>query len=358
MPLESIGMEPNTKNEIENINDLWDKPYDGLSLEGRSVTLREYFSEISKYYDDVFKSTNRIFEQQKIPEGKYILFIDATNGAGLATNPALKKVEDGILKELYKSETGNEEIKRLSFQVNNMRYCLGIPKNDKRFKHINAYNLREEIPSDYEENCVGVVSSGSGADVLEEKPIKDVTNLLMKTALSNFLEKIPKDIPKFGICFSAQLMANVYSGAEIDFIYSNKNEEKNKNDRERKIGVHQVFKTIEHDFLNKFKNKFFVGKNHGQEIVGSSILPHKGEILATNMDGKVEILNLKEVNAIATQFHPEAGFVRLILGYILEGKEIPEDVLDHVFNRKYDHMREAFFGAVLQTIGEHLKAKK
>ena len=329
------------------INKYWDDSNFKIQIGGESLTLRECYERQIAYSDKVFESTKKL-SAEIIPEGKYILFINSAQG-GTADHPEIGLVAKERIEMMYRMETGSDEINEESkakFQENNMRRCLGLEPRDQRLRAINAYN--EEIPKDLS-NCVGVVFSGSKADVLDEE---DGENIAMRESVREFMLHTHEkeiDVPKFGICFGGQLSAEVYADAKIGYVKDMQGE------KTRTQGVNEIYKTRTgkyFSFWDELPHTIYVPQDHGQEIERKTVESMHAEVLAENTNGGVEVLYLKEAEALCTQFHPEAGSIRMDISESLYGNKIPPNVL---FENDTDKVREVFFTLFIKTIGRYLE---
>lgn len=321
-------------------NHFWNDPDYKINIEGKNLSMKECYDKVIEQSQQIFEKT-RVIALEQIPKGKYILYINSTI-EGVARNKNIKYIDNERLEKMYKSETGSSEINPENFQERNMRYCLGLAEEDTdRFKTINLF--KEEIPTNLS-NCVGIVFSGSEADITDEAHIERIDMTKKARTLVTYSKKLK--IPKLGICFGGQLIANE-AGAKIQWILD---QEGNKN---RITGVNEISEkeTAEYSTLPiEFPSSvFYVAKNHGQRIERGTI-PADGEILAESKNGEVEMIYFSDTNTICTQFHPEVNPIRL---------DIAESMADskkdnsEFFIKNPEEIRATLFPSFLKIVGNY-----
>lgn len=327
----------NNEGKKESYNKYWDDPTFKINVEGNSLSLRECYERAVKRAEEIHQNTKKIANEQ-IPEGKFILFVNAAKG-GLVDNPEIDKIDRERLAMMYTEETGSPEIDSEGFQENNMKYCLGLEKDDKTMlKTFSVYD-GGELPD--LTNCVGIVFSGSAANIKntaeEDRQMVDkMRDLANKAHYLNIL--------MLGLCFGGQMLAN-FQGAEVHFVDE-------KNPDKRIVGLQKTFKTEhakDHPIFegNQEKEHHHVAQNHGQKI-DKNTLSEYAKILLENENGDVDMLHI--YNILITQFHPEVGSTRLDTGGSLYG--IGEDEVKNIFENDPLEFRSIIFPYFLKMIGE------
>jgi GMP synthase-like glutamine amidotransferase len=270
------------KEKRSKINKFWRDSNFKINLDGKDITLKEAYFEALKRSKEVFKKTKETLEQE-IPQGKFILYVNQTQ-KGMMENPDIKYVDKDRLELINEAETGEKEIIE-SYQIANIRYCLGMEKGDERFKVFNSYT---DDPSNLDlSNCVGVVFSGG------EAYIKDETNEERKSMVENS-NKIVSDttdlkLPRLGICFGAQLLANNLGG-KIDWVYQE--------DHNKRITGSEKIKSMNPEL----PTELVIAENHAQDIHLGDM---QAQVLALNENGALEVFQTG--NTLCTQGHPEVG---------------------------------------------------
>lgn len=335
----------------KRFNKFWRNKDYKIEVNGEMLTLKQCYDREIERKDAIFEATKKIMEKQ-IPKGKFILYVNSTL-KGVAGHDNIKYIDRDRLKKMYRSETGRSKIDPKNFQKNNMCRRLGFEREDERFKVVNSF--KEGMKFDLS-NCVGIVLSGSEADVtdetiLERMRIKENASEILKSSNS---ENLKRPIPKAAICFAAQLAANL-AGAEIRWIL-----DKNGN-RVRVQGMKEIYTKYKKDaealhpllqeFLKFKKTTFCVAKNNGQKI-DKNTLPEGVEILAENEDGDIEMFYSWLTNTLGTQFHPEADATRLDIGESVNNVEEPPN---EIFTQDLDEIGEIFFSIFLNMAGEHAR---
>lgn len=324
-----------------DLNHFWNNPDYKILIENQELSLQECYDKIVERSENIFKETRKVALEQ-IPEGKYILYINSTI-EGVIRNKNIKYIDKERLEKMYQSETGNPEIDPENFQERNISYCLGLTKEDKRLKAINLF--KEEIPTDLSD-CVGIVFSGSEADITDEVHIEriEMTNKA-KTLVQNS-KKL--NIPKLGICFGAQLLANE-EGANIEWILDKEG------NKVKITGMNEILKKDVHKSsylpIEFNSSVFYVAKNHSQRIKKES-LPSDAEVVAESGNGEVEIVYFPHTNIICTQFHPEVNAIRL---NISESINNPQKDTSDFFIKNIEDIRSEIFPGFLKIVGNYAK---
>lgn len=332
-----------SKNIIETkeskearLNKYWRDPNYKIEINGEFLTLKECYERTLVRTQEIFEKTKQTLNEQ-IPEGKFILYVNQTK-KGMMASEDINLIDKDRLEKLYQAETGNKE-KSDDFQIDNIKYCLGIEKEDSRFKVFNSYNTDEEIPD--LNNCIGMVFSGGEAYINgEDNPER----IAMLEKSKNLIKESKKfDIPKLGICLGAQLLAHE-EGAEVDWV---KNED---DENERVTGMDQIIKTettIENSFIQDFNEIVFIAQNHGQEIKEGIVLT--GKILAKNEKGSIEVIQFPD-GTICMQGHAEVGSIRMDVGMNLN--EILKEP-SYIFQNDLEKIRELVFPTFLKLAGAY-----
>lgn len=318
------------KEKRARINKFWRDQNFKINLDGKDITLKEAYLEALKRSKEVFKNTQATLEQE-IPKDKFILYINQTE-TGMMEASDIKYVDKDRLELINEAETGQKQILE-NYQIANIRYCLGMEKDDNRLKVFNSYG---DDPSTLDlSNCVGVIFSGG------EAYIKDETLDKRKNMIENSSKIVEEStnlkLPRLGICFGAQILAHK-AGAQIDWI--------NKDDHNKRTTGMEKIKPTQEDNL---PSGLFIPENHAQEIHLENM---KAEILALNENGALEVF--KYDNTICTQGHPEVGSTRLDLGLDLNNKENSKEEL---FKNHIEKTREYFFINFLKNAGKYNKNK-
>lgn len=296
--------------------------------------------KIPKIWDKEINRLQKVFLETKklvdkyVPKDKYILFVDMAI-TGMMKNKKIEELPKKLVQKIYEMETGTKEINKENFQVNNIRHCLGMHSGDPRFKYIKAYEKNKKVNM---KNCVGVVLSGSEANIKDEKNKK---YLRMTQRAEIIIEEAKKrKIPVMGICYGGQLISHTM-GAKIDWILNSKKE------RERATGVQKINKVTKNKLFDDIPMVFYGAENHEQEIVRKS-LPQNAELIALGVGGTVEGVFYKEHNMLALQFHPEVSASRLAITNYLLGKKIFKS--KEIFNGEINKTKKEVFGVFLQMV--------
>lgn len=294
-------------NRQEEINAIWNDATYKIPLEGKELTLRECYDKAIESEQILFESIKKITDIE-VPPGTYILYVNATKH-GIAGNPDIASIQTDRLEKMYEAETGSSHINPEHFQEKNMRRCLGFEESEQeRFKVVHAFT--EDMPTDLT-GCVGIVFSGSEADITDEVHIERVHMTERARGLVRHAEQY--NIPRLGICFGGQLLANE-KGAQIKWVLDAQA------NKVQVFGIDKVSQTnTENPLLIDFpEDSFSVAENHGQHIDKNS-LPKEATVLAENEAGGVEIVYFKDTNTVCTQFHPEISITRLDIAESLKG---------------------------------------
>ncbi len=311
----------NTQNEnIEQkksqINKFWRDSNYFLEINGQKLTLKEVYQEVLKRSKEVFKETKKYFEQ--IPKDKFILYVNQTE-KGMMRNPDINYVDQDRLALINEAETGINNLTE-NFQVANMRYSLGIDKEDTRFKVFNSY---EDNAVEFDlNNCVGVIFSGGEAYITDEEKEYRIQMIRNSRILVEKTESL--ELPTLGICFGAQLLADT-KGGKIDWVFK----------EDHNLRVSGVEK-INSENQNELPENLYIAENHAQGIYLNNM---KAEILAKNEDQSLEVFTLGK-NIICTQGHPEVGSTRLDLALDLNKKEQNKE---DIFKSNIENTRKYFF---------------
>ncbi|MEK7588693.1 MAG: hypothetical protein AAB438_02640 [Patescibacteria group bacterium] len=326
------------------INKFWRDPNFKIEIDGEALTLKENATRAVIQAKEIFEKTKEVANEE-VPEGKFILYVNATY-KGLMGSGDIKYVDKDRLMYVNEEDTGYKELEDgENFLDANMRYCLGFEKGDSRFKVFHGFDPDEVAPD--LTDCVGVVFSGSEANVLEESiPARiemtdKIRNLIKKSKVEN--------IPKLGLCFGGQLLSNE-EGLEIGWV-------KDKKGEERVAGMQTIKLTNlgKSDQLSKdFPEDIQIAQNHGQEIRFTN--DSKGTVLATFLPtGAAEIINFENSNTIVFQGHIEVGKNKLSMGTsITEEDKYPENIA-RIYQENPVKMREAVFPIFLKSVGEYIK---
>lgn len=320
----------------EEYNPYWNTKYK-FKINERDFTLKEYYDYAIMQEEEYFKGMQE-FAKEKIPEGKFILFIDSVI-AGTSGHPNKKHIDNERWEKMVRSETGEiENTTHQDFQTENMKHCLGLETNTDKLIMWSPFG-DNQIPD--LENCVGVVLSGSEMNLFEELKTRHVT---ATTKVKNLLKKLKgKKIPKLGICFGGQILAEK-NGAKINFV-------KDANDQKTRItGIHPISQNKkEINLPHEIPDEFYAPENHEQQIVKQTI-PKEIKIIAESEDSLEILLCEEDGKEIIIQFHPEVGPLRLDVAMNMAGnKEQPEKILE-----KYDiTIKEIIFKNFLHFVGEY-----
>lgn len=329
-----------TPQESGNLH--WNDPTYTIPYEGADRTLRECYDKVIESENALFESIKHITNAEVLP-GTYILYVNATE-RGIVGNPSIANIQADRLQKMYEAETGNPTIDPTHFQEKNMRRCLGFEESEQdRFKIVNAFT--EEMPTDLT-GCVGIVFSGSEADITDEVHIQRVHMTEKARTLVRHAEQY--NIPRLGICFGGQLLAHE-KGAEIQWVLDTEG------NKVQVFGVDKVSQTnteADNPLLIDFpKEPFYVAENHGQRIERSS-LPTSAEVLAENETGGVEIVYFKDTNTVCTQFHPEITIARLDIAQSLNGTvNNPKELFEHDLRK----IKSALFPNFIKMAGRYAR---
>lgn len=342
--MRKIALQENIETKESKIlcNNLWNDSRYKINIAGKSFSLKDCYDMTIEHSKKIFTNTRKVALKQ-IPKNKYILYINSTV-EGVAKNKDLKYIDKERIEKMYESETGNPKIDPDNFQERNIRYCLGLGEEEKdKLKNINPF--KEKIPEDLSD-CIGIIFSGSEAYVTDEQ---DVDRIKMINKEIMLIEKSNKlKIPKLGICFGGQLIAN-QAGAKIKWI-TDKNGNKN-----RITGMNEILKKNRKYYkllsIDLPEGNFYVAENHGQKIEKENI-PTNEKVIAENLDGEVEMVYIEETKTICTQFHPEAGPIRLDIALSLPPN--PRDNID-LFTKDMLEIREKLFIGFLKIAGAYAK---
>lgn len=322
----------------EEYNPYWNTEY-RFKINERDFTLKEYYDYAIMQEEEYFKEMQE-FAKEKIPEGKFILFIDSVI-AGTSGHPNKKHIDSGRWEKMIRSETGEiENTRHQDFQTENMKHCLGLETNTDKLIMWSPFS-DDKIPD--LSNCVGIVLSGSEINLFDEKIKKNIqATEKVKKVLK---ETVNKKIPKLGICFGGQILAEK-NGAKINFV-------KDQNNQNTRItGLHPVLKTKNQINLPyEIPEEIYVPENHEQQIVKKTI-PKDAKIIAESKDSPEILLCEKDGVEIIVQFHPEVGPLRLDVAMnMAEKKEEPEKILEK-YNIK---IKEIIFKNFLHFVGDYAK---
>lgn len=180
---------------------------------------------------------------------------------------------------------------------------------------IHPYNHIPEITA----NIKGVILSGSPFSVRNpDAPRPD---------LNQFRNKFPL----LGVCYGAQLLADV-SGGEV------------MRSETREYGrAHLDFVNDKHNLLNGVSQNSQVWMSHGDTI---KVIPDNFEIIASTHDVKVAAYHIKEENTYGIQFHPEVY-------HSTEGTKILKNFVVDICGCKQDWTPASF----IETTVNDLKQK-
>ncbi len=180
---------------------------------------------------------------------------------------------------------------------------------------IHPYNHIPEITA----NIKGVILSGSPFSVRNpDAPRPD---------LNQFRNKFPL----LGVCYGAQLLADV-SGGEV------------MRSETREYGrAHLDFVNDKHTLLNGVSQNSQVWMSHGDTI---KVIPDNFEIIASTHDVKVAAYHIKEENTYGIQFHPEVY-------HSTEGTKILKNFVVDICGCKQDWTPASF----IETTVNDLKQK-
>ncbi|MBP9803109.1 MAG: gamma-glutamyl-gamma-aminobutyrate hydrolase family protein [Candidatus Pacebacteria bacterium] len=326
--LDFINQENKDRKIEAEINKFWRDKNFKITLDGKELTLKEAYLEAVKRAKEVFSKTQKILEQE-IPQDKFILYINQTEN-GMMQNPNIKYVDKDRLELINEAETGERTLME-NYQVANIRYCLGMDKDDKRFKVFNSY---QDDPSTLDLNsCVGVIFSGGEAYIKDEMN-EDRKNMIQTS--KQIVEKTKNlKLPRLGICFGAQLLAD-NSGGKVDWVYEE--------DHNKRITGPENIKPTNEEVLPK---DLTIAENHAQDIHLGNL---QAEVLALNENGALEVFQFE--NTLCTQGHPEVGSNRLDLGLDLNKKE---ESKQKIFESNIEKTREYFFIKFIKNAGEYNK---
>jgi len=341
---ESLRIRKNTIETRESkealLNKYWRDPNFKIEINGEFLTLKEVYEKIIITSKEIHERTKMHFNEQ-IPEGKFILYVNQTF-KGMMDSSELVHIDEDRLEKVRESETGSKE-KNDNFAEDNIRYCFGATKEDKRLRVFNSCNPDEQIPD--LTDCVGVVFSGGESYINGEENPERIAMLERSRNIINESKKI--GIPKFGICLGAQLLAST-EGMKIDNV-------KDENNTEKRItgadDITPIDQNDENSFLSDIKETLYIAQNHGQEIIEQEI--SNGKIIAKNERDGIEIIEFED-GTICIQGHPEVSSLRFDIGMILNGilKEP-----SYVFQNNLEKTKELFFNELIKRIGAYNSKK-
>lgn len=331
---ESIDFPKKETNEtdekiIAELNKFWRDENFKIILDGKELTLKESYLEVVKRCKEVFKKTKEVLEQE-IPHDKFILYVNQTE-EGMMESPNIKYVDKDRLELINEAETGQKKVTE-NYQIANIRYCLGMEKEDSRFKVFNSYT---DDPSTLDlTNCVGVIFSGGEAYITDET--NENRKKMIETSKKIAEETKNLKLSRLGICFGAQLLAHTLGG-KVDWIYEDHNK--------RTTGLEK----IKPENKESLPENLQIPENHAQHILSGNM---QVEILASNENGALEVF--RKGNTLGTQGHPEVSTLRLDLGLDLNKVEFLKEKL---FQYYIEKTREYFFIEFIKNAGKYNKEK-
>ncbi len=331
----------------EKANKIWRDSNFKVTIEEEVFTLKELYDREIEISKKIHEKTKKVTKEQ-IPMGKYILYVNLVE-TGTMGSEKIEYIDQDRLKKVYEAETGSGVIDKENFQSKNMSYCLGFDAGDDRFRTMEAFT--EEVSSNFNENCVGIVFSGSEVDMKDDKNKEHQKAIKKVVALANQATSL--GIPMLGICFGGQMLASTMK-AEIDWVMDPENPE----ERKRVVGLNYVNKTnAENTLLVDLPPKFPGAENHGQEIIEKT-LPKNAVILAKSETGTPEIVLCKEDGKffiLCLQFHAEVGPTRLEM--VQSGFGVDIAPIEKIFSYEANLAREKIFPIFLTKCGEASKKK-
>lgn len=318
------------ENRKAELNKFWRDENFKITLDGKELTLKESYLEVVKRCKEVFNKTKEVLEQE-IPHDKFILYVNQTE-KGMMQNPDISLIDKDRLELINEAETGQKEVTE-NYQIANIRYCLGMEKEDSRFKVFNSYT---DDPSTLDlTNCVGVIFSGGEAYIKDEN--NENRKKMIETSKKIVEETENLKLSRLGICFGAQLLAS-NSGGIIDWI-------NDKDHNQRTTGSEKIKPTNQENIALNLT----IAENHAQDIHLGNM---QAEVLAFNQNGALEVFEFG--NTTCTQGHPEVGTTRLDLGLDLNKKEESKQEL---FESNIEKTREYFFIGFIKNAGKYNKEK-
>jgi GMP synthase-like glutamine amidotransferase len=337
--LERVGLAgPNLKEKTRHdINLYWENPNLLISYQGELLTLKAIYKRELEKSNETFRHMHKL-SHEAIPQGTYVLFVNATKG-GVLEHPDFPLINEERRKMMFLTDTGRESVKPEELLDETVRRSLGIDHKDDRFRTTHLFD--DTSPYMIDENCVGIVFSGSEINVYDtdEKHAEQfaAAQALVKQAMQ-------KDLPMFGICFGSQLIAHKL-GAKVSWIMDENGEQ------QRVFGI-QTITPFETDSLFGItpNTKFSVAQNHGQSIDPDTLAKSGGTVLASSKFG-VEIYEVPRQNILATQFHPEVTGLKADIAFSLN----PDSNIGptQIFKGDMNATREKLFSGFLERVKRH-----
>jgi GMP synthase-like glutamine amidotransferase len=341
MPKESIDADREQKKV--RVNRLWRDKNFKVKINNEELTLKECSKLTIEESNQVFERTRRTLEEQEIPKGKFILYVNSTF-KGLMGSSDIDLIDKDRLEAINMEDLGKKTLEHgENFLDENMRRCLGFEKGDDRFRTFHAFDPSAEIPD--LSKCVGIVFSGSEANVLDEKIQErvDMTNRMRELIIAS------GNIPKFGNCFGSQLISDM-NGQKVCWV-------ENSGGTVRISGMQTVnLTTPGQEILNSESQNIPIAQNHGQEI--RQVENTDMILLATFENGAIEMAFYPKTNSFISQGHFEVGKNKLATGESLAEKEDEEGKVAAIYASNLLATREILSTYFLNKISQYVKVQK